>query len=223
MFILCPDVVVVVPLNLLIDYYYWEYFLIMKFLFYFFYFVLFLVISYNYNVNFISSEIFFNVPLRLKILLLFGTFNLIGVSYLVFYVSIISFSFGLKYYDYFSFVILCWFIISYICVSEVLCGLCLFFYSGSFLIFYIFYELIVLPVLFCLLGNGRQVEKVSACYYLSLVYFLHVWLPKVHVEAPTSTGMVLAGVILKLGGAGLYRIDKSLNFFGFELLIFFFG
>ncbi|EJW69952.1 hypothetical protein WUBG_19143, partial [Wuchereria bancrofti] len=70
----------------------------------------------------------------------------------------------------------------------------------------------MLPVLFCLLGYGRQVEKISALKFP--VYFLHVWLPKVHVEAPTRARIVLAGVILKLGGAGFYRVRKSLNFFG---------
>lgn len=32
--------------------------------------------------------------------------------------------------------------------------------------FYVFYELSMISVLFSLLGCGRQVEKISACYYL---------------------------------------------------------
>nr|AML26433.1 NADH dehydrogenase subunit 4 [Staphylinidae sp. BMNH 1274642] len=38
------------------------------------------------------------------------------------------------------------------------------------------------------------------------MYFVHLWLPKAHVEAPVSGSMILAGVMLKLGGYGLLRL-----------------
>nr|AJE61807.1 NADH dehydrogenase subunit 4 [Cephus sareptanus] len=38
------------------------------------------------------------------------------------------------------------------------------------------------------------------------MFGLHVWLPKAHVEAPVSGSMILAGVMLKLGGYGIYRL-----------------
>nr|YP_010443292.1 NADH dehydrogenase subunit 4 [Anomala russiventris]UTE83820.1 NADH dehydrogenase subunit 4 [Anomala russiventris] len=38
------------------------------------------------------------------------------------------------------------------------------------------------------------------------MYFVHLWLPKAHVEAPVAGSMILAGVMLKLGGYGLMRL-----------------
>uniref|UniRef100_A0AAU7YTT9 NADH-ubiquinone oxidoreductase chain 4 n=1 Tax=Rhopalus latus TaxID=238591 RepID=A0AAU7YTT9_9HEMI len=43
--------------------------------------------------------------------------------------------------------------------------------------------------------------------------FLHYWLPKAHVEAPISGSMILAGVLLKLGGYGLFRVFYFMNYF----------
>lgn len=38
------------------------------------------------------------------------------------------------------------------------------------------------------------------------LFFLHLWLPKAHVDAPLLGSMILAGVLLKIGGFGLYRV-----------------
>nr|AQM37790.1 NADH dehydrogenase subunit 4 [Unio tumidus]AQM37804.1 NADH dehydrogenase subunit 4 [Unio tumidus] len=43
------------------------------------------------------------------------------------------------------------------------------------------------------------------------MYGLHVWLPKAHVEAPVAGSMLLAGVLLKLGGYGLARFMPLLS------------
>jgi hypothetical protein len=33
------------------------------------------------------------------------------------------------------------------------------------------------------------------------MFLVHLWLPRVHVEAPVSGSMILAGVLFKLGGS----------------------
>nr|YP_010393173.1 NADH dehydrogenase subunit 4 [Teredothyra matocotana]UPX89335.1 NADH dehydrogenase subunit 4 [Teredothyra matocotana] len=43
------------------------------------------------------------------------------------------------------------------------------------------------------------------------LYLFHGWLPKAHVEAPLAGSMILSGVLLKLGGFGLYRIMWLMN------------
>uniref|UniRef100_UPI0030DEF85C NADH dehydrogenase subunit 4 n=1 Tax=Thrips brevicornis TaxID=3047594 RepID=UPI0030DEF85C len=61
-----------------------------------------------------------------------------------------------------------------------------------------------------------EIEGVYYIIYLFLIisllikmpmFLVHSWLPKAHVEAPLSGSMILAGVLLKMGGYGLFRLS----------------
>nr|YP_009364883.1 NADH dehydrogenase subunit 4 [Aiolopus thalassinus]ARJ31495.1 NADH dehydrogenase subunit 4 [Aiolopus thalassinus] len=52
------------------------------------------------------------------------------------------------------------------------------------------------------------------------MFLFHLWLPSAHVEAPISGSMILAGVLLKLGGYGIFRVMKLISFLGLSFNFF---
>ena len=76
--------------------------------------------------------------------------------------------------------------------------------------------------LFLLCGNS---SLVGGLFYVCMVFaflvkipmfMVHLWLLRAHVEVPVSGSIILAGVLLKLGGCGLLRVFPVLFKFGFR-------
>ncbi|MBI2942288.1 MAG: NADH-quinone oxidoreductase subunit M [Chloroflexi bacterium] len=66
----------------------------------------------------------------------------------------------------------------------------------------------------------QGIDPVVATFAFFLVFFgfavklpsfpFHTWLPDAHVEAPTAVSVLLAGVLLKMGGYGMLRVNVGM-------------
>nr|BBA21815.1 NADH dehydrogenase subunit 4 [Nipponoluciola cruciata] len=216
-----------------------NYFWLIQFLF--FCLFIFFFFSYSYNLFFSSISYFF------------------GCDYLSFFMILLSVWICLlmlmaseKVYFYNSFSLFFSLVILFLLIFLVLT-----FCSMNMFVFYLFFEMSLIPTLLLILGWGYQPERIQAGMYMFMytlfgsfpmmvslfylynnnnsldfffvfninslylyiciilvflikipMYFVHLWLPKAHVEAPVSGSMILAGVMLKLGGYGLFRFMK---------------
>nr|YP_010490518.1 NADH dehydrogenase subunit 4 [Regioscalpellum regium]UWM13004.1 NADH dehydrogenase subunit 4 [Regioscalpellum regium] len=96
------------------------------------------------------------------------------------------------------------------------------FASLPLLVFFLYFNNSLSSLSFILLKDLNMLnfnKSMNIWFFISIfaflvklpVFYVHLWLPKAHVEAPVSGSMMLAGVLLKLGCYGLMRVMPLFN------------
>lgn len=221
----------------------WEFFFFFRiFLIYFIFNYSFCSFIFNFS-NFESGLIFLSIVVTLLIIIARLNYKIQGNNYNLFNFSVTSLLFILincfRSFNFFYFYLI--FEISVIPTFLLILG---WGYSperiqaGIYMFIYTF--MTALPFLFFLLLIRNLKGRLIYLFYINTfidemlnsfwsilirlvfmvkfpIFLLHIWLPKAHVEAPVAGSIILAGILLKLGGFGFW---KAFQLFKISFLYF---
>nr|AFQ62302.1 NADH dehydrogenase subunit 4 [Salpingus aeneus] len=241
------SIIMIMPLSLLVNFWLVQYmWLILSF---------FLLLKFSFN--WISMGITYGLGMDLM------SYLLVLLSFWICSLMVMASQKILKYKN--------WYHLFLLMIMLLVISLYLTFSALNLFIFYLFFEVSLIPTLILIVGWGYQPERLQAGIYLLFytlfaslpmmisifysykmnftlefqlmdmqvnsiliffcmnmvffikmpMFFVHLWLPKAHVEAPVAGSMILAGIMLKLGGYGLMRVMPMFMSLGLKINLFF--